>query len=113
MVTMNGRLEIHSRTSPAGIVSSDARPSSVRTRSHVGSIVRATRRYGDTMLPSWSGGGSTTTVAGFASAATGRASTGGAGFESAGRSAGVAGAAAGDGTDAAGGGGAAAEGTSG
>src|SRR5712692_4426043 len=106
MVTMNGRLEIHSRTSPAGIVSSDARPSSVRTRSHVDSMVRATRRYGDTTLLSWSGGGSMTTVAGFASAAEDLASTGGADFESAGRNAGApgggGGAAAGDGTEAAG-----------
>src|SRR5688572_853932 len=46
MVITNGRLDTHSRTAPAGTVSSLVRPSSVRTRIHVGSLTRATSRYG-------------------------------------------------------------------
>src|SRR5256885_15380403 len=51
MVRTNGRLEIHSRTSPGGTFSSLIRPSSVRTRIHVVSLVRATRRYGEEIDP--------------------------------------------------------------
>src|SRR5262245_1699234 len=46
-VRMNGRFETYSRISPAGMLSSVLRPSSVRTRIHVASVVRATRRYGE------------------------------------------------------------------
>src|SRR5215470_16230451 len=46
MVRTNGPFEIHSRISLAGIVSSLVRPSSVRTRIHVVSVVRAMSRYG-------------------------------------------------------------------
>src|SRR5207247_1336950 len=45
MLRTNGRFEIHSRISPAGMFSSLIRPSSVRTRIHVNSDVRATSRY--------------------------------------------------------------------
>src|SRR5437870_8327308 len=51
IVSVNGRLEIHSRTSPGGTFSSLIRPSSVRTRIHVVSLVRATRRYGEEIDP--------------------------------------------------------------
>src|SRR5262249_28364636 len=46
IVMTNGPFEIHSRISLAGIVSSLVRPSSVRTRIHVVSVVRAMSRYG-------------------------------------------------------------------
>src|SRR5262249_51390018 len=46
-VRTKGPFDTHSRTWPAGTVSSVIRPSSVRTRIHVGSDTRATRRYGD------------------------------------------------------------------
>src|SRR5207249_4045334 len=46
IVITNGPFEIHSRISFAGIVSSLVRPSSVRTRIHVVSVVRAMSRYG-------------------------------------------------------------------
>src|SRR5215813_6930486 len=46
IVMTNGPFEIHSRISLAGIVSSLVRPSSVRTRIHVVSVVRAIKRYG-------------------------------------------------------------------
>ena len=45
IVMMNGPFEIHSRISLAGIVSSLVRPSSVRTRIQVVSVVRAMSRY--------------------------------------------------------------------
>src|SRR5206468_12356324 len=45
MLRTNGRFEPHSRISPAGMFSSLIRPSSVRTRIHVNSDVRATSRY--------------------------------------------------------------------
>src|SRR5947207_8307594 len=45
MLRTNGRFETHSRTSPAGMFSSLIRPSSMRTRIHVSSDVRATSRY--------------------------------------------------------------------
>src|SRR4051812_47692688 len=51
IVSVKGRLEIHSRTSPGGTFSSLMRPSSVRTRIHVVSLVRATSRYGDEIEP--------------------------------------------------------------
>src|SRR5207248_11318220 len=44
-VSVNGPDDVHSRTWPAGIVSSTVCPSAARTRIHVGSTVRATRRY--------------------------------------------------------------------
>src|SRR2546426_5265106 len=47
MLRTNGRFETHSRISPAGMFSSLIRPSSVRTRTHVNSDVRATSRYDD------------------------------------------------------------------
>src|SRR3989441_12982847 len=50
MVRTKGPLDTHSRTSLAGTVSSLVRPSSVRTRIQVVSVVRATSRYGETML---------------------------------------------------------------
>src|SRR5437867_11276279 len=50
MVRTKGPLDTHSRTSLAGIVSSLVRPSSVRTRIQVVSVVRATSRYGETTL---------------------------------------------------------------
>src|SRR5262249_19433922 len=46
IVMTNGPFETHSRISLAGIVSSLVRPSSVRTRIHVVSVVRAMSRYG-------------------------------------------------------------------
>ena len=46
IVMTKGRFETHSRIEPAGTVSSVVRPSSVRTRIHVGSLTRATSRYG-------------------------------------------------------------------
>jgi len=51
IVSVNGRLETHSRTSPGGTFSSLIRPSSVRTRIHVVSLLRATRRYGEEIDP--------------------------------------------------------------
>src|SRR5712664_3281257 len=50
MVRTKGPLDTHSRTSLAGIISSLVRPSSVRTRIQVVSVVRATSRYGETTL---------------------------------------------------------------
>src|SRR5947207_3681319 len=50
-VRTNGRFDTHSRVSPAGIVSSVVRPSSVRTRIHVASDTRATSRYGEETPP--------------------------------------------------------------
>src|SRR5215470_5790117 len=47
IVMTNGPFETHSRISLAGIVSSLVRPSSVRTRIHVVSVVRAINRYGN------------------------------------------------------------------
>ena len=47
IVMTKGPFEIHSRISLAGIVSSLVRPSSVRTRIHVVSVVRAINRYGE------------------------------------------------------------------
>src|SRR5439155_15943127 len=47
IVITKGPFEIHSRISLAGIVSSLVRPSSVRTRIHVVSVVRAINRYGE------------------------------------------------------------------
>src|SRR5258705_11089002 len=44
IVRTKGPLDTHSRTSLGAIVSSVVRPSSVRTRIHVVSVVRATRR---------------------------------------------------------------------
>src|SRR5438445_497356 len=73
MVRTNGRFEIHSRTSPAGTFSSLVRPSSVRTRIHVVSLVRATSRYGDvaSLKPSRFGGGTAAGVTGGTGAAAG------------------------------------------
>src|SRR5262245_12692644 len=63
-VRTNGRFETYSRTSPAGMLSSVLRPSSVRTRIHVASVVRATRRYGELTpaRPSRFGGATACTV---------------------------------------------------
>lgn len=51
IVSTNGWLETHSRTSPAGIVSSVIRPSAILTRTHVDSDTRAMSRYGDDTAP--------------------------------------------------------------
>src|SRR6185436_14789655 len=79
IVRVNGRFEIHSRTSPGGTFSSLLRPSSVRTRIHVVSFVRATSRYGETTEPTKAssdgvaGGGVTAAVGGAGVAAAGAA----------------------------------------
>src|SRR2546422_8367874 len=57
MMRTNGRFETHSRISPAGMFSSLIRPSSVRTRTHVNSDVRATSRYDDAMPVTAAGAG--------------------------------------------------------
>src|SRR5207302_9406375 len=59
IVMTNGPFEIHSRISLAGIVSSLVRPSSVRTRIQVVSVVLATSRYGETTLSRVEGGAGT------------------------------------------------------
>src|SRR5262249_30903154 len=84
-VTTNGRLEIHSRTSPGGMVSSLLRPSSVRTRIHVASFARATRRYGETTDPTTA----SSAGAGAAGAEAGAPATGGAGTLASGGAAGT------------------------
>jgi len=47
IVMTKGPFDTHSRISLGGIVSSLVRPSSVRTRIHVVSVVRAISRYGE------------------------------------------------------------------
>src|SRR5262249_22883033 len=69
IVRTKGPLDTHSRTSLGGIVSSVVRPSSVRTRIQVVSVVRATRRYVDAMAPDAATGAGVTGGVGGATAA--------------------------------------------